>query len=109
MTAALSMGMVELLTLREAAQRLKITPEQVAALVHDGEISYVNVGRGRKRPRMRFTHQDIHGFIERRTRRDVPCPSTSLKNPPITASTSGSEVIGFMARRNARHGAKPKP
>src|SRR5260370_33780551 len=104
--AAQRLGMGELMTLRDAAQLLKITPEQVSAHVRDGELTYVNVGRGRKRPRMRFTHQNIDGFIERRTRRGVLCPSTSLRNRLIAASTSGSEVIGFTARRHARRGAK---
>jgi excisionase family DNA binding protein len=34
-----------LLTPKQTAERLCITEEQLAALTHDGEISYINVGR----------------------------------------------------------------
>jgi Helix-turn-helix domain len=105
MTAA-----VILLTRVEAADLLKISPEQLADHVRDGELSYINVGRGLKRPRMRFTEADLAEFIERRRkRRGVACPSTSPRNRLSTASTSSSKVIGFMAQRAARHDAKRKP
>src|SRR5262249_18325365 len=100
--------MAELRTRKEAARRLKVTPDQLAKLVHDGELRYVNVGRGKKRPRMRFTDADLDEFIERRTRREVSCPSISPKSRLSTDTISGSEVIGFTARRNARHAERPK-
>jgi excisionase family DNA binding protein len=98
--------MTELFTRREAARRLHISSDQLAKLVYDGELKYVNVGRGKKRPRMRFTDSDIADFIERRSRREPACLSTrtNLKTP--IASISGSEVIGFTARR--QRDAKPK-
>ncbi|MEX0827649.1 MAG: helix-turn-helix domain-containing protein [Haliea sp.] len=65
-----------LLTTKEAASELRITVEQFRALVHDGELAYVNVGRGKKRPRMMFTPQDLDDFIERRKRRDAPLETT---------------------------------
>ena len=54
------------LTSAEAAARLGITIEQLSAFVHDGELRYVNVGRGTKRPRYRFTEADINEFIDNR-------------------------------------------
>jgi hypothetical protein len=39
-----------LLTPKETAARLRITEDQLAAFTADGEISYINVGRGKKRP-----------------------------------------------------------
>src|SRR5262249_26684023 len=98
-----------LLTRNEAARILRVTPEQVTRHVRDGELAYVNVGRGGKRPRMRFTEADLTEFIERRKRRCVACPSTSPRNRPITDTTSSLRVIGFMAQRDARRAAKPKP
>jgi hypothetical protein len=59
---------------------LKVTPEQVTRHVRDGELAYVNVGRGGKRPRMRFTEADLTEFIERRKRR---CTDVRLQVPEI--------------------------
>ena len=90
-----------LLTPKEAAARLAITVDQLHQLVSDGEIAYIAVGRGQKRPRRRFTDADLEAFIERRRRRDVFLPP-SPKTRRITTSTSGSEVVGFAALRAAR-------
>src|SRR5262245_27418275 len=95
-----------LLTPKETARRLRITEEQLAALTADGEISYINVGRGKKRPRRRYTEQDIQEFLERRRRREV-CLSTATSVPRTTSSISRSTVIGFMAQRNARRAKTP--
>src|SRR4249920_2878875 len=92
---------VRLLTSREAAERLHLSTDQLRAFVHDGELRYVNVGRGGKRPRMMFTESDIAEFITRRTRRDVGCQSISRSERRSTPMTSRSEVIGFTARLNA--------
>ena len=98
-----------LLTAKEVAAKLKVTEDQVKGFVHDGLLRYVNVSRGRKRPRMRFTDPDVEKFIALRTRREIAgCPSTSRKNLRTTGMTSGSEVVGFTARRAARHDAKPR-
>ena len=99
--------MSDLLNRKQAAKRLDVSEDQVTGLVLDGELRYINVGRGKKRPRMRFTVADLDEFIERRTRRDVPCLSTKNPTRPITTSTSKSEVIGFTARRNARLAKTP--
>ena len=48
-----------LLTIDQAAAYLGITDDQVAAFVQDGELSYINVGRGKKRARYRFTIPDL--------------------------------------------------
>jgi excisionase family DNA binding protein len=96
----------DLLDSREAARRLNITPDQLAALVQDGEISYINVGRGRKRPRRRYTEEDIEEFLERRRRREA-CLSIGTRDHRSTVSTSRSAVIGFTAQRAARLARKP--
>ncbi len=97
----------DLLDSKEAAHRLRITVDQLGALVHDGEISYINVGRGQKRPRRRFAEEDIEEFKERRRRREA-CQFTSPKSHRSTSSISGSGVIGFTARRNAQLAKMPK-
>ena len=73
----------ELLTLDQAAAYLNITDEQVAAFIADGTLDYINVGRGKKRPRYRFTKQDLDAFIERRRQREVQCLSTSTRSRPF--------------------------
>ena len=93
----------------EAAARLQISAKQLRAFVRSGELRYVNVGRGSKKPRIRFTDADLTEFIAARTRRNnPPCPSTARKTRRTTFMTSSSEVIGFQARRNARAAEKPK-
>jgi excisionase family DNA binding protein len=98
-----------LLMIGQAAAYLGITDDQVAAFVQDGELGYINLGRGKKRARYRFTIPDLQDFIERRRRREVLCRSTSPKGHRTTTSTSRPEVIGFMAARAAQLGKKPKP
>ena len=97
----------ELFDSKEAAADLRITVDQLLKFVHDGEIGYVNVGRGRKRPRYRFRRDDLEDFKERRRRREAPCPSIRTRVPRTTVSTSSSVVVGFMAQRAARHARKP--
>jgi excisionase family DNA binding protein len=100
--------MTNLMDGKEAAKWLKITEDQLAALVHDGEISYINTGRGKKRPRRRFAEEDLEEFKARRRRREV-CLSGNPKTRRSTDMTSGSAVIGFTAQRNARLAKKPRP
>jgi excisionase family DNA binding protein len=91
-----------LFTPEQAALRLNITEDQLSALTQDGEIAYINVGRGKKRPRRRFTEPDLNDFVERRRKRETPCQSTKTRGRPITHSISSTPVSGFMARRSAR-------
>jgi hypothetical protein len=50
---------VKLYTLRETADVLRITPQQLTEHVRDGQLAYINVGQGTKRPRMRFAENDL--------------------------------------------------
>src|SRR5436190_15222911 len=97
----------DLLDSKEAARRLRITEDQLGALVQDGEISYINVGRGTKRPRRRYTEEDLAEFLERRRRREA-CRSTKTNVRRTISSISNTTVIGFSARRNARLEKTPK-
>jgi hypothetical protein len=51
---------------REAAAKLQITIDQLFEFVRLGELRYVNVGRGEKKPRYRFADADLDAFIEQR-------------------------------------------
>jgi hypothetical protein len=70
-------------TPEQAAEFLQCSPKQVHAHAKSGELRYVDIGRGSKRPRRRFTDADLIDFAERRSRRETPtCQSTSLKARP---------------------------
>jgi excisionase family DNA binding protein len=99
-----------LLSLDEASQYLSVTADQATGFVQDGELRYINVGRGKKRPRMRFDLADLNEFIERRRRRDIAaCQSIDRKSQHrIIGSTSKSEVIGFTALRAAQIARMPR-
>ena len=101
--------MAQLLLPKEAAERLRITTDQLKAFGDDGEIRYINVSRGKKRERRRYTDPDLDLFVERRARKGVgQCQSINQSERRSTPSTSRSEVIGFTARLNAERDAKLK-
>lgn len=97
-----------LFDLKQAAKKLAVSEEQARGLVQDGELQFINVGRGKKRPRMRFTEADLDDLIERRRRKASPCLSTNRKNHRSTITTSKSMVIGFTALRNAQLEKTPR-
>ena len=94
----------------EAARKLRCSIKTLRAHVAASDLRYVIIGKGTKRPRIRFAPADLDEFITNQTRKDVACPPTSPKTAArrISTTTSKCEVIGFTARRNARRGAKPK-
>lgn len=53
----------ELLTPEEAAKKLKVTAEQVRALIRNGRLPAINLGTGKKRPLYRITRQDLEDFL----------------------------------------------
>jgi hypothetical protein len=99
-----------LLTLAEAARKLRCSIKTLRGHIDAGDLRYVSIGKGTKRPRRMFTPADLDSFVANQTRKDVPCPPTSQKMAArrISTTTSKCEVIGFTARRNARRAAKPK-
>ena len=94
----------------EAARKLHCSVKTLNGHIASGALRYVVIGHGTKRPRKMLTDADLDQFIANQTRKDVPCPSTRTETAArrISTSTSKCEVIGFMARRNAQRGAKPK-
>jgi len=84
--------------------------KQVKTLaLKDGELRFINTGRGTQHIRMMFTEADVEDFIKRRAiRNPPPCPSGNRKTPPTITSTSSGEVIGFTNRLNAQRDAKQK-
>jgi hypothetical protein len=97
-----------LLTMEQAATRLNVTHDELAGFVRDG-LPYINVGRGKQRPRIRFTKQDLDQFIEQRRQREASCPSTKGRTASSITTISSLKVIGFAARRNELLAKKLKP
>lgn len=96
-----------LLSPKKAAAKLDMTLKMLREHRKDGTIECVIIGRGKKRPRYAFAPSHLEDFIERQTTRNAPCQSTGRKATPSTTTTSRSEVIGFLQRREkllaARH------
>ncbi|MGF7161250.1 excisionase family DNA binding protein [Rhodoligotrophos appendicifer] len=86
-----------LMTPKEAAGRLAISEDLLREHVHRGDIKSVIIGHGQRRPRRRFTEQDLQDFIEARRGVDI-WASTKTKERASSITTSNSKVIGFMAR-----------
>jgi excisionase family DNA binding protein len=79
-----------LLSPRQAAQRLHVSGDTLDGLVQDGELPFVNVGRGKKRPRRMFEEVVIDAFIERRTQRGKGCTFTKSASRNTGRRKSGS-------------------
>ena len=84
-------------TPQEVATRLGMSVKQVKTLaLKDGELRFINIGRGTKNIRMMFTDADVEDFIKRRAKRN-----TTQRQSPTQKGTShrAAEIIGFTARR----------
>ncbi|KQP42569.1 hypothetical protein ASF49_01605 [Methylobacterium sp. Leaf104] len=68
-------------TLQEVAEKLGISPRQVQALVADGLLATVNVGRGRARQDRRVLDDDLDDFVRRRKSNGSPLPPRHLRLP----------------------------
>jgi excisionase family DNA binding protein len=97
-----------LLTTRQAAARLNVSIKTLNAHVAAGELKYVTIGKGEKRPRRYFTVADIDAFVANQTRKDSPCPSTTSRARHSGTSTSSGTVIDFTGPRKPPTDAKPK-
>lgn len=56
----------QLLTVKEAADRLHVSAMSVYRLVYGGELSFVPVGTGTKRPRIRIKEAVLQAWIDKR-------------------------------------------
>ena len=97
-----------LLTAAQAAAKLNCSIRTLTAHVASGDLKYVIIGRGSKRPRRYFTPADLDQFIANQTRKAQPCPSTATRTRHTGSSTSGGEVLAFTALQKRRHDGKPK-
>lgn len=58
----------QLLTVPEAAGVLGVHPMTVRRLVWDGDLSWVNVGRGKSKPRIRIRQSVLERYMASRER-----------------------------------------
>src|SRR5262245_6788049 len=100
--------MTNLKTPEQAAEYLQCSPKQVHAHCKSGELRYVDIGCGCKRPRRRFTDADLIDFAERRARRESSCQSTGTRSHRTGISTSKCEVYDFTALQALATAAKRK-
>jgi hypothetical protein len=101
----------KLYTARETAAILDITESQLLEFVRHGELSFIDVGRGRLKPRRRFQQDDIDRFLAARRRTEVwpkhPAPSRSGRAPRSSDTGSGSVDESFTSRLKRRRAERP--
>ena len=97
-----------LLTSAQAAAKLGCSIKTLNGHVAAGDLRYVIIGKGTKRPRKMFADSDLAEFIANQTRKDEPCPSTASRARRSSTSSSESTVIAFTAAPKPRPGVKPK-
>ena len=98
----------DLVTLSEAAARLRMSDRQLRGHARAGNIAYTNVGL-KQRPAYRFRAADIAAFELSRTnlwqKSEGSTAARATRDGPTTLS---SQVIDFAARQAARTAARPK-
>ena len=67
--------MSELFTVREAADRLRVSRSTLQRMRRTGQLGFVTVGTGRRRPRVRFTEEHLREFLIRAEHRPTALPS----------------------------------
>jgi len=77
-----SLPIEKLLTIKQAASILDVSPKKVGRLIKNGEIAVVKVGK-----RHRITIRELQDFIERNSK---PCLQESKKQPTNESTSSGT-------------------
>jgi hypothetical protein len=96
-----------LLTADQAAAKLACSIKTLNGHVKAGELKYVTIGHGKKRPRKMFTDADLDGFIAAQTKKDSPaCPSDATRARRIGNTDSSFTVVPFTVRPKSRPGGK---
>ena len=88
-----------LLTSRELADRLGVTPETVLRYVRAGELRGIRLP-GTVRGRMRFDPDDIHAWLDRRATAS-PAPRGSVSHPGGQARREGGYAAAVPLRGSA--------
>src|SRR5262245_53826921 len=86
-------------TAAQAAAKLGCSIKTLNGHVDAGELRYVIIGHGKKRPRRMYADADLDEFITAQTRKDSPCPSDATRGRRSGSTTSESEIIAFSEVR----------
>jgi hypothetical protein len=92
----------------EAARKLGCSTKTLNGHVAAGDLRYVIIGKGKKRPRRMFTDADINEFVSSQTRKEPPCLSDATRGRRSGSTTSKSEIVAFSALQRRRRDVKPK-
>ena len=95
-------------TAAQAAAKLNCSTKTLNAHVAAGDLRYVIIGKGTKRPRRMFSVADLDNFIANQTRKEPPCLSDATRGRRSGSTTSKSEIIAFSGVQKRRRDAKPK-
>jgi hypothetical protein len=99
--------MTPLLTPRAAAAFLAVSIDTLNAIVARGDLPFVEVGAGDKRPRRRFDPADIEAYVgERKCRSGNGRDKT---HGPTTSRSGVTDIQEILAQRRSakRNGQKP--
>jgi hypothetical protein len=96
-------------TAAQAATKLNCSIKTLNAHVAAGDLRYVIIGKGTKRPHRMYAAADLDEFIANQTRKVTPaCPSTAGRARHTGTSISGAEVIDFRLPRKQPTNGKQK-
>lgn len=86
----------KLLDPKEAAARLNITEEQVRAFARDGDLKFINMGRGAKRPRYRFRANAVASGAAKMMRARSDRATRKQQRDPrgFTAGRASETILG---------------
>jgi excisionase family DNA binding protein len=90
----------QLIGFREAGNRMGVSADTVKGYVDDGELSYVNVGRGKKKKRRKIDPDDLDTFIEQRKHKGTQC--ISIGTAGSTTRKSGTRAGNLFDLQDAR-------
>ena len=101
----------DLLTHDEAAARLDVSDKTLRALVRDGSLRFITIGKGKQRPTYRFAPADLDRFIEQQSKQEAASwPSIKTRaHRPSTSTSSSSKVIAIADRLRSAASGKRKP
>jgi excisionase family DNA binding protein len=91
-----------LMSRKEAAKALNVSVDTLDRYVQDGDLVYVNVGRGKYRERRNFDPADIEEFIRQRKRRKPTYQSTRSRTQNSGATMPGSRGANILSLRDAQ-------
>ena len=88
--------MSQLLTVEQTAKILSVSSKQLIRLTNDGEIPFINIGRGGRKVR-RYEPSDIEAFKSQRKITECQFTSERITKTASTPMSFGYKVVDFQA------------